>query len=228
MLGGRQLLGEGFTMSRKSFALMGGVLVTAIVLVVAAALGAFASGGGATAAGARADAVHVHGNWTIVVRSKSGNVVSRHSFHNEFVHSGAFGGDGALSGILSGQNVAGVWNVSLNGSACPASNGHFCQLYEPGTSPLFYIEPGDTKNLTVTVPTAGADAFKIVLQGHVPAVQDGAIVQVSTGLQLCAAAATAGHECTSGYNEITQRGLAPAISVSAGQDISVTVKLSFS
>jgi hypothetical protein len=208
-------------------------LAVAIGLAVAAAFGAFASGGKATAAGASAgvNAVHVHGHWTVVVRSTSGKVVARYHFHNDFVGpgSGAIGGAAALSEILSGGKAPGAWDLTIQGSACPASNGNFCQMFLPTATPSFFASPPDTKNLTVTVPTSGTDAFSIVLQGDVTATSDGNITRVGSGLQKCPPTATVGGDCGIGYNEITDRTLASPISgILSGQDISVTVKLSFS
>ena len=60
------------------------------------------------------------------------------------------------------------------------------------------------------------------------ATNDGTIDRVDSGLQKCAATATVGADCGVGYNAITTRILSSPISVSAGQSISVTVKLSFS
>jgi len=208
-------------------------LAVAIGLAVAAALGAFASGGKATAAGARADgnAVHVQGHWTVVVRSTSGKVVGRYRFHNDFVGPGlgTSGGAAALAAILSGGKAPGAWDLTIQGSACPASNGNFCQMFLPTATPSFFASPPDTKNLTVTAPTSGTDAFSIVLQGDVTATSDGGITRVSSGLQACPSTATVGGDCGIGYNEITDRTLATPISgILSGQDISVTVKLSFS
>jgi hypothetical protein len=207
-------------------------LAVAIGLAVAAVFGAFASGGKATAAGANAggNAIHVHGHWTVVVRSTSGKVVGRYHFHNDFTGAGlgASGGADAFAAILSGGNAPGGWDVTIQGSACPASNGNFCQMFLPGSSPVIFASPPDTKNLTVTAPTSGTDAYTIVLHGDVTATDDGTISRVSTGLQKCPPGATVGADCSVGYNEITDRTLSTPISALAGQDISVTVKLSFS
>ena len=191
----------------------GAALAAVVSLAAAAALGAFASGGSASAARAGADGVKVHGQWTVVIRSKSGKVVRRYHFHNDFQPIGVSGGDGAFSAILAGSNVAGDWDVSLNGSACPASNGNFCQLFEADATPSFFSATADTKNLTVTVPTAAPDAYKIVLSGSVPAANDGTITRVSRGLQRCSSSSTVGHDCGIGYNAITDRTLSPAITV---------------
>jgi len=217
-------------MSRTRFVLAGVALAAAVGLGVAAAFGAFATGAGTSAAGAGADGVRVHGHWTLVVRSRSGKVVGRYHFHNDFNGPalGTSGGADAFSQILSTAMVAGDWDVSLRGSGCPASNGNFCQIFEPDATPVFGAFPPDTKNLTVAAPESGTDAFKIVLQGSVVATNDGTIDRVDSGLQKCAAGSTVGHDCGVGYNAVTTRTLPSPIPVGAGQTIAVTVKLSFS
>ena len=217
-------------MTRKRLVLAGAALAAVVSLAAAAALGAFASGGSASAARAGADGVQVHGHWTIVVRSKSGQVVRRYNFHNDFVGAGlgTSGGAHAFAKILSGAAAPGDWDLSISGSACPASNANFCQMFEPDASPSFFAAGADTKNLTVTEPTTGTDAFKIVLSGSVNAANDGTITRVSTGLQVCGTGATVGSDCGIGYNEITDRTLATPVTVAAGQSMAVTVKLSFS
>jgi hypothetical protein len=217
-------------MTGKRLVLSGVALAAAVGLTIAAALGAFASSGRTSAAGAGVDGVQVHGHWTVVVRSTSGKVVGRYRFHNDFVGAalGTSGGADALAEILSGGAAPGAWDLTIQGSACPASNGNFCQMFMPAASPSFFASPPDTKNLTVTAPTSGTDAFTIVLQGDVTATSDGDITRVGSGLQKCPSAAAVGGDCGIGYNEITDRTLASPIPVSSGQDISVTVKLSFS
>jgi len=218
-------------MTGKRLVLAGVALAAAVGLIVAAALGAFVSSGRTAAAGAHVDGVHVHGHWTIVVRNTSGKVVGRYHFHNDFVGAalGTSGGADALAEILSGGKAPGDWDLSIQGSACPASNGNFCQMFEPDANPSFFASPPDTKNLTVTAPTSGTDAFKIVLQANVTATNDGEITRVGSGLQKCQSSAAVGADCAIGYNEITDRTLSsPITGIMAGQDISVTVKLSFS
>lgn len=211
-------------MTRKRLALVGAGLAVAIGLVAAAAFGAFSSSVRSSAAGV--DSVRVHGNWTIAVLSKSGKVVRTYRFHNDF-QLGQFSGDAAFSGILSGGNAPGDWDVSLQGTACANVIGSFCQLFEPDANTTLFDPTADRKNLTVSVPTTGTDAFKVVLSGNLPAPLDGQITRVSTGLQRCSTSSTVGQDCGAGYNAITDRTLASPISVSAGQNMVVTVKISF-
>ena len=217
-------------MTGKRLVLLGVALAAAVGLMIAAAFGAFASNGRTSAAGAGADGVKVHGHWTIVVRSTSGKVVRRYHFHNDFNGPGfgTSGGADALQQILSGSKAAGDWDISVHGSGCPSSNANFCQMFESDASPVFGAFPPDTKNLTVSAPESGTDAFSIVLQASVTATNDGTIDRVDSGLQKCPTGSTVGADCGVGYNSVTTRILPSPISVLSGQSVSVTVKLSFS
>ena len=216
-------------MARRRYA-FAGALVVAVGLVATASFGALSPSGKPAATGVGSDGVQVHGQWAVVVRSIDGMVVGQYEFHNDFVGAelGTSGGADALAQILSGSKAPGAWDLSIQGSGCPASNGHFCQMFEPASSPSFFATPPDTKNLTVTAAESGTDAFKIVLQGSVTATDDGTIDRVGTGLQRCPPTAAVGADCGIGYNEITDRTLGTPINVLAGQSISITVKLSFS
>lgn len=225
------------TRKRLTLTVTGIAVVTA--LVIAAALGVFTHGQTATATHASTDGVKVHGQWTILVRDKSGKIVSRHNFHNEFLSLGDIAtsgpecgqcGDNAISTILSGQMVAGDWSITIFGNAC---SGGFtqCRLYEPDED-VSALAGGITRtnNLTVTVPTTGPDTWKIVLHGTVSPPSDGTITGVETTVQACSSGSTPGADC--GGSDVntrpfTDRTLAPAVDVLAGQSVDVTVKLSF-
>jgi hypothetical protein len=161
--------------------------------------------------------VTVHGQWTIVVRNKSRKVVARRHFENALVSSGA----GTLAKLLAGQGAAGSWGVNIGCCAIIDSNNS-----TPDGYPFF-------KNLVVTAPTTGADANKVVLSGTATPTADFTINAVDTYLSVCTSPATAG--CISPANPgFTHKALdgvggdPAAVPVAAGQQVSVTVKLSFS
>lgn len=161
--------------------------------------------------------VTVHGQWTIVVRNKRHKVVARRHFENALVSTGA----GILAQLLSRQAAAGSWGVNVTFGAIVDS------INTASDSPPFY------KNLQVTAPTTGPDANKVVLSGTATPTADTTITHVDTYLGLCTAPATAG--CISPANpQFTSKqldglnGNPAAVPVAAGQQVSVTVKLSFS
>jgi hypothetical protein len=161
--------------------------------------------------------VTVHGQWTIIVRNKHHKIVARRHFENALVPSGA----AVLARLLSRASGAGSWGVNIGFGAIVDSTN------TAPDSPPFY------KNLTVTAPTSGPDANKVVLSGTATPSADFTITNVDTYLGECTGPPTAGcvspattqftHKALDGLN-----GDPAAVPVAAGQQVAVTVKLSFS
>jgi hypothetical protein len=161
--------------------------------------------------------VTVHGQWTITVRNKHHKIVARRHFENALVPSGA----AVLARLLSRASGAGSWGVNIGFGAIVDSTN------TAPDSPPFY------KNLTVTAPTTGPDANKVVLSGTATPSADTTINNVDTYLGECTGPPTAG--CTSpASSQFTHKALdglngdPAAVPVAAGQQVAVTVKLSFS
>jgi hypothetical protein len=161
--------------------------------------------------------VTVHGQWTIIVRNKHHKIVARRHFENALVPSGA----AVLARLLSRASAAGSWGVNIGFGAIVDSTN------TASDSPPFY------KNLTVTAPTSGPDANKVVLSGTATPSADTTINNVDTYLGECTGPPTAG--CTSpASSQFTHKALdglngdPAAVPVAAGQQVAVTVKLSFS
>jgi hypothetical protein len=161
--------------------------------------------------------VTVHGQWTIIVRNKHHKIVARRHFENALVPSGA----AVLARLLSRASGAGSWGVNIGFGAIVDSTNTATD------SPPFY------KNLTVTAPTSGPDANKVVLSGTATPSADTTINNVDTYLGECTGPPTAG--CTSpASSQFTHKALdglngdPAAVPVAAGQQVAVTVKLSFS
>jgi hypothetical protein len=207
--------------------------------VTAAGAGSVASaaeaGVGGKAAGAPvggpSEGIRVHGDWTIEIRQPDGSLVSRSQFQNALTSMGRY----RLSTFLSRANTPGAWAVTLDGTTSSTTP---CRLVD-GTTPTScnvvesisglptsgYV----SKNLTVSVPTSGPNASKLVLSGSMTAGYDGDVKTVGTYNWVCSSA-TAPDSCTgtTGPYSITVTSLGTAIPVSAGQQILVTVVISFS
>jgi len=194
--------------------------VAAFVAVALAAAIAGTAGAGLlhrVAAPPMGSKVTVHGEWTIIVRNKHHKIVARRHFENALVPSGA----AVLARLLSRASAAGSWGVNIGFGAIVDS------INTASDSPPFY------KNLTVTAPTSGPDANKVVLSGTATPSADTTINNVDTYLGECTGPATAGcvspassqftHKVLDGLN-----GDPAAVPVAAGQQVAVTVKLSFS
>ncbi len=130
-------------------------------------------------------------------------------------------------GILSGHDVAGSWDVTLGGTACPTSNRRFCQLFEADARPASFSATADAKTLEVSLATAGTGTSKVVLAGTLPVARSGTIARVATGLQTCPRQSTAGRDCGVPYNPVSDTYLSVPVRVSTGQRISIRVEIGF-
>jgi hypothetical protein len=199
------------------------VLVVAVTAIAAAAVLRGGSRDAAHAQRANRDAVKVHGEWTIEVRTKTGAVVERRRFHNDLVPGGA----SALSQFLGRGKTVGRWQISMPpAGVCGA---FFCNIREPGAA-LGVLPPADTgQDLTVSIPPTGVDAGKLVLHGTVAATSVGAVTSVNTLVQECSLADGTGADCAPmGYVTFSARVLGTPIAVQPTQQIAATVRFSFS
>jgi len=172
------------------------------------------------------EGIKVHGHWTIEVRNPDGELVTRREFEN------SLNDPQALVGPISRTVSIGLWEVDVGatgGGAGPCvSNipGGFCSIIEPNstaTSSFFF------KNLTVNTTNSGA---QLVLSGSATASQNGSINNVQTGSRRCPSSVLPANclDNTQGSTIVTftETGIFPAIPISNGQLILVTVTISFS
>jgi hypothetical protein len=166
--------------------------------------------------------IKVHGHWTIIVRNPDGSVASRHEFENSLMP----GGQKFLASLLARQATPFNWAVALGSFCGTPATPKMCNLVEPAvandaTAVSFY---GQTMVpvLSISAPTAGADAGKFIITGSVTAVVAGQVAWVQTG---ALSHSTSGLLITS----FTSTNVAQqAIAVQAGQAIDVSVVISFS
>ena len=174
--------------------------------------------------GGQNEAIAVHGAWTITVLSPDGELVSTTSFENSY-NSSSF-----LADVLARQGGVGFWEVFVGGSNSPClSSGSptSCVITEPGG---WESSPNAFKTLVVSAPHSGADANKLMLSGSATAQRDGSIERVNTNTQECDSSYAPNSPCTSFVMsaDFTQKTIAPSIPVITGQQILVTVAISFS
>lgn len=212
-------------LQRRGLAWLSAVGLILAAVGIATAFGAFESGTRQSAPlSARGDRITVHGAWTIQVRRPDGRVVSTRRFHNALVQLGSE----TLVKLLGRQVVPGLWSVVVNGTPTPWPSPGCGEgtIYEPsssvGTSTCVF------KNLAVSTPSSGPDAGKLVLQGRATAEVDAAIDRVLTTLERCPTTVAPGTECLPNRVFFSSTTLSPAISVTSGQDVLVTVRFTFS
>lgn len=202
--------------SKKRAGVAACVVVVLSAVAIAAALGAFSSGS-RTAAGARADTIKLHGAWTLQIR-EHGRTLRTVRFHNELSN------PGALVKFLSRQNSVGQWAVGIGNQVCGTpTTPLFCWDDEGGGGGV-----AQTHNVVMTTPSSGPDAGMLVLKASIPMGVDGSITTVNTALRQCDASAAPSVSCSGGDFGLTRRNLPSAIDVVAGQQVLITVKLSFS
>ncbi|MDO8717109.1 MAG: hypothetical protein Q7J73_09955 [Dehalococcoidales bacterium] len=171
------------------------------------------------------EGIQVHGHWTIEVRNPDGTLAERREFENAL----GVEGDRLLSQVLGRTQSVGGWAILFNGNAFQI--GGFASvgwILENGglNAPT---GPGYFPTLTIDVPIAGTNADKLVLSGTATAQFDGNIVTVLTRSNRRpnteAPSSTYGGD---GAVIFTHTTLATPINLLAGQQVLVTVVISFS
>lgn len=164
----------------------------------------------------RADGIKVHGHWIIDVKNPDGSLSAHYEFENALANH--LGASTFLNGVLSRTKRVGRWQVSL-----PDSNGQpLIWMVEPGT-------PGfgaDSQTLSVSAPTSGPNAGKLVLSGNGTAPRAAQINFVQSQTDDCAPGDSGA--CITSAFAFTQKSLASAIPVAQGQIVQLTVVFSFS
>jgi hypothetical protein len=171
------------------------------------------------------EGIKVHGHWVIDVTNPDGALASHNEFENELTTSGSL----LLADILTRQNSVGGWKIVLYNSFLSSNSfldsdgnvaaGSILESTYPYTGPNYF------KTLTVSVPS---QSHQVELKGNATAGRDGSIeiVYTSNWLLSPAIAPTSsyqGTECS-----FTQKILSPQINLQAGQQVTVTVTISFS
>jgi hypothetical protein len=180
-------------------------------------------------AGEHQDGIKVHGHWTIEVRNPDGKLVTHREFENSLdPQTGATG----LANVLGRVHSVGLWEVGVGN--LPTLPAQPCQA-STFMSPCIMGESGDTlnpnafKTLSVTVPTSGNNAGKVVLSGSFTAQNTSPLAAASSTFFYCPGT-VAPVNCGTPLNQFTflTATFFSAITVNAGQLVQVTVVISFS
>ena len=211
---------------------MAAVLAAAVALAGCSApqtLSGAASGSTVNSApgGVPQEGIKVHGHWTIEVTNPDGTLAERREFENALTSSGA----STMARFMGRRNSVGGWVVYLWTTTGTApfmdtqGNNNMALILEPSyaLSDAVYF-----KNLVVDVPTTGVNANKLVLSGNATAQRDGVINRVITAVNQLDATLPPSGAYVSSWQFFTQSDLATAVTVSGGQQIAVTVVISFS
>lgn len=180
-----------------------------------------------SASGAPPESIKVHGRWTIEVRNPDGTLAERREFDNALTTEAAL----ALAEILQATTYRHTgWEINawsgaasspfLDDSGNPARSRIVSATFPASGRNIF-------KNLTVNIPSTGDNRNKLVLSGTATAHRDGAINVVST---IIFKAPRSGTEIpyTGLQVDFTISSLASAVTLAEGQQVVVTVVISFS
>jgi len=172
-------------------------------------------------AGGPEETIGVHGHWVIEVRDPDGGMAARREFHNALV------ANNPITQILTSQRSAGPLEINLGctGVGCaPLCPGQICRIVEPRlpgppTAVIF-------KNLTVVNFGVGFE-----LQGSIVAAVDSTIGLVNSLATTCLPSA-APSTCNFGLagsllSTLTGGSVSPAVPVATGQQVLVTVTITF-
>lgn len=171
------------------------------------------------------EGVVVHGHWTITI-VRDGEVVERREFENALVSEG----QGYLSLVLAREFIVGRWTISI---AADGSEG-VCAHGEPTFPACVIVEGGDPPDelTVVSVPDEGCAspllcAHTLVLEGSAEVQGDANLLDVSTIGGACLPDTEPAICNDFGSVPFTATVLDPIIPVQNGDQIEVTVELSF-
>lgn len=206
------------------------LFAVALVAAAAAAAAAFAlathgTQTAAKAAGSTADGIKVEGHWKITVKNPDGRVVLVRRFHNDPTQANQ-----AIATFLARAYTPGYWFVQLNSTAsngaCVSSGTPVgCTLLDPNDNGAFSSSSSSFKTLTTS---ASGVQSTIGLNGSMTAQRDGVVDEVSTNLAVCNRTIAPSTACNlSAFWPFTDRTLGSPINLVTGQQLLVTVTLSF-
>lgn len=172
------------------------------------------------------EGIKVHGDWVIEVKNPDGTLAHRREFKNALETSGKY----SLAQFLSRRESVGEWQIWLGSTVgiqpCVYATGTYCVVVESDSSWI-----GNNIFKTLTVSVSGSN--NIVLVGTATAQASSSIGIVSTYVSRCASTIPTSTPCDN-PSLFTATTLSPTssppgpIPVSLGQQIEVTVTISFS
>ena len=166
------------------------------------------------------EGIQVHGDWVIEVRNADGSVAERREFQNAFIGNAA----NYLDLVLARNASVGEWGLTIiGGGICVAST--FCFISEVGGTHSWGTPPEAT--FATLEISAQQNPNEFVLQGNFDALGDGEIAQVHSLACFAIPLNLDASACNNTFT-FTATTLQSPVSVTAGQQVLVTVRISFS
>lgn len=184
---------------------------------------------GRSPASSPSEGIEVRGLWTIDIRNPDGSLATHREFHNDLQPSGR----SSLILILSRTRTPGEWSIAL---ASAVSGDGACLRSDQPSSCIVAESTDPRSSFPEVFPNLVLQLLggELILSGSAVAQRDGSIGRVLTYLKTCSATVDAcvGSPVSTNFQFTataltTQDGALAPISVSTGQQILVTVRLSF-
>ena len=201
------------------------VAVTALATTLAVTtIGASRAGQAKAPVPSRAEHITVVGEWTLEVRNPDGTTVLVRRFHNDPTQANQ-----AIATILARAYTPGYFWIALSGPTEPclsAGTPVQCLIIDSGDGGAYSASTNAFKTLATSHTSFQSS---ITLTGSITAQANGNIDTVATNLSVCNSSTAANVSCgTSAFWPFTSRTLASPISLVTGQQLLITVVLSFS
>ncbi|MCC5948006.1 MAG: hypothetical protein JJT89_06075 [Nitriliruptoraceae bacterium] len=198
-------------------------LVLAVLLATLLALAAWwspAVGAGPTQPSAEspAEAVEVHGDWTVDVYEPDGTLAASHEFQNALTGQGPR----ALVSVMGGIATVQGWSVAYRCPGIGTNAFQECYLSEPGLTANF---GGPTVNTLEVGMEGQLPSPRLVLEGKTDATDDFTMDRVATYV-VTRTPFSGG--VTEDRERFTQKLLAEPIDIQRGQQLVIRVEISFS
>ena len=204
-------------------------LVLAAVVMISVAFGAFAfaiSSTRSASPGLSVEGIHVQGHWKLVVKNPGGRIVLVRRFHNDPTQANQ-----AIATMLTRAYTPGYWFIRLgsstvNGPACVANGSpDSCLIIDPNDNGAYSSSASAFKTL---VTSSSNFQDHITLTGSINAQRDGDVNTVDTNLGVCSRSVAPATACgLSSFWPFTGRTLGSPVSLVTGQQLLVTVTLTF-
>jgi hypothetical protein len=166
------------------------------------------------------EGIQVHGDWVIEVRNPDGSLADRREFENALTGSGSE----YLDRILWRDATVGEWAVAALHPSAPCPLGG-CAMTEVGGTKNWGFDPQQT--FATLVRSTQVNPNQFILTGNFDAVQNGSIAEVHTLLCISTPPNLNAGACNN-YSTFTATTLQAPVNVDAGQQVLVTVRISFS
>ncbi len=167
------------------------------------------------------EGIQVHGDWVIEVRNPDGSVAERREFQNALTSPASH----YLDLVMARTASVGEWGVTLVGTPDSCGAGGNCFISEAGGTHNWGIA-ADTQFATLVL-SAEQNPNEFVLQGNFDAPIDTSISEVHTLACIRIPPSLNPAECNN-TSTFTFKQLQSPVNVITGQQVLVTVRISFS